>query len=194
MAKRGHHGVDEELESLLLGRGVVRPQRQVRRARAVAVDPPEEVFATVRGGEVVALHVEEDVVRGRRRQRGEAAVWGQRIRLDQLPGGRRLTVREPLERRLQAQPIEDGATDLTHLDSLRQLAQGCQGVDPRRDQLGALVATDPGHEREVVHGAPLRRAAILPVAVLAGRHRVRHGALEPGVDGDDEAPANGLEV
>ena len=169
-----------------------------KRLVAVLGERAEQVLEPLAAPVWIALDVEEDVARGRRRQPREAAAGGAGQALVQRHVG---VTALHLQPRLLAEPGERGGRDAGQRDAGRHVGQLGDPSHPGRLERDRLRARDPGDQREVVVGAAPVAAARPPVAVgavLDGVGVRRRCALAVGLQGAEEAALDavgvGLEV
>ena len=164
--------IDEAFEHALLGLLVERPVRVVP---AVPVRDAEQVLETAVRREGVPFEVEEDVAVRRFRQRRESLV--RLDRRDELVDAPAFPPRLILHPRLLADPGQRTVADAVDPRDHRQAERGQirHRRDSPRDQSAPLTAGDAGDERQVVVGATLLRAGLLPVADRAVLDRFRVG-------------------
>ncbi len=178
--------VDEALEGGLLAVAVEAPDdlvaelTAVRRGEAclarVPVTPPEQILEPARRlVERVALEVEPDVARRRRRKRAEAAVLLVREELD-APLARAREVE--LERGLRADALERLRPDAGDLRRGRRLAERRQRRDPCGGEPLRVQPPEPRDEDRVVLGDAPVLAEVAEVAdrAVVDRPRPRLGS------------------
>src|ERR1700694_1681673 len=164
-AQPAYDKIDELLEGAPLLSPVVGPEGMVNGLSGHDLRDTEQVLEAAVSGEGIALHIEEEV--GRRRRRKETKAKSRPDRRKELEGGPARLALKHLKAGLLAEPHERVPAHCLHGLGRRQRGQSCHSANAGCHELASLATRHVRHQRKMVVVAPALQADLIPSADAA---------------------------